>query len=65
MGSMNKYKVHVGRSGSRWYVLNGEYHREDGPAIEHLSGSKFWFINGRQFLSKKEYKEYSEVFLNG
>jgi hypothetical protein len=29
----------------RWYV-NGEYHREDGPAAEWADGSKLWFLNG-------------------
>jgi hypothetical protein len=24
----------------------GEYHREDGPAIELNNGNKYWFING-------------------
>jgi len=26
---------------------SGQYHREDGPAIIHNSGSKEWFINGK------------------
>ena len=30
----------------RWY-LNGQYHREDGPAIEYSDGSKVWYLNGR------------------
>jgi hypothetical protein len=25
----------------------GEPHREDGPAVEYYSGSKFWCINGK------------------
>ena len=24
----------------------GQYHREDGPAIEYADGHKEWFING-------------------
>jgi hypothetical protein len=28
-----------------WY-LNGQYHREDGPAIEFASGNKWWYLNG-------------------
>ena len=28
-----------------WY-LNGELHREDGPAVEHADGSKEWYLNG-------------------
>jgi hypothetical protein len=26
--------------------LNGNLHREDGPAIEHGNGDKFWYLNG-------------------
>ena len=31
----------------RWYV-NGEYHREDGPAVEWSDGDKEWFLNGKE-----------------
>jgi hypothetical protein len=29
----------------RWY-LNGELHREDGPALEFADGEKYWCLNG-------------------
>ena len=25
----------------------GQYHREDGPAIEFINGSKEWYLNGQ------------------
>jgi hypothetical protein len=30
------------------YYLNStdQWHRTDGPAIEYVSGAKFWYING-------------------
>jgi hypothetical protein len=28
------------------HLKNGDYHREDGPAIESENGDKFWYING-------------------
>jgi hypothetical protein len=31
----------------RWY-LNVKWHREDGPAIEYLDGSKAWYLYGEQ-----------------
>jgi hypothetical protein len=31
----------------RWY-LNGNLHREDGPAIEEVDGTKFWYLNGER-----------------
>jgi len=27
---------------------NGNFHREDGPAIEWINGAKFWYINGKK-----------------
>ena len=29
----------------RWY-LNGELHREDGPAVEWDDGDEYWYLNG-------------------
>jgi len=29
-----------------WY-LNGELHREDGPALIHANGLKEWYLNGK------------------
>ncbi len=37
----------VDAQGNVYYTLpNGNHHREDGPAIEYISGRKDWFING-------------------
>ena len=30
------------------YYKNDEYHREDGPAIEWISGSQYWFRDGKR-----------------
>ena len=29
-------------------TLNGVLHRDDGPAVEYVDGSKFWYRNGEQ-----------------
>ena len=29
-----------------WWSLNGELHREDGPAIEYSTGEKLWYKKG-------------------
>ena len=34
--------------GDKLWHLNGQFHREDGPAIEHASGAKFWYLNGQR-----------------
>jgi len=41
--------------GSKHWYINGERHREDGPAIETSKGIKGWYINGKQY-TEKEYK---------
>ena len=30
----------------RWW-LNGELHREDGPAVEYANGNKAWWLNDK------------------
>ena len=31
---------------TQWRNVEGQYHREDGPAIEWTNGSKFWYLHG-------------------
>lgn len=38
----------VRKSGEKVWYLKENYHREDGPAIEHVDGTKEWYINGRR-----------------
>ena len=45
---MIKYKVEVDSDGSRYWYLKGQYHREDGPAIEYRDGTKYWYLNGKR-----------------
>jgi hypothetical protein len=40
------YEVTVNEYKTEW-KLNGKRHREDGPAVEWVSGRKDWYINGR------------------
>ena len=34
--------------------MNGELHREDGPAIEWSDGTKVWWVNGEE-MTREEY----------
>ena len=43
---MIEYTVKVDNGDKSWY-LNGELHREDGPAIEFSNGNKLWYLNGK------------------
>ena len=52
----------------KWY-LNGELHREDGPAVEWADGSKVWFLNGENHREDGPAVEYTDGdkwwYLNG
>ena len=34
-------------NGSKYWYLNGKYHRVGGPAVEDANGNKFWYINDK------------------
>ena len=42
-----KYQVDVDKDGMRrYYNKAGQLHRDDGPALENISGRKCWYQNG-------------------
>jgi hypothetical protein len=43
-----KYEVRVYKDGRKCWFLNGNLHREDGPAIDCSDGTKFWYFNGQR-----------------
>lgn len=44
-----KYRITIDEDGNkRYFDCDGEYHRDEGPAIEYANGSKSWFINGKR-----------------
>ena len=45
---MKTYKVDVYDNGGEEWYLNGQRHREGGPAIERASGTKAWYLNGQR-----------------
>jgi len=44
---MIEYTVKVDVNGDRGWYLNGELHREDGPAVELANGVCEWYLNGK------------------
>ena len=40
--------LHTFGNGSKAWFKDNQYHREDGPAIEHGNGTKFWHQNGKR-----------------
>ena len=43
---MIEYTVKVWYDGTKRWYLNGQLHREDGPAIELSDGTKEWWLKG-------------------
>lgn len=39
-------RLEIDKHGNKRWYLNGEYHREDGSAVEYVDGGKEWWING-------------------
>ena len=52
-----------------WKNDKGKLHRIDGPAIEDINGSKFWYINGKRHRLNEPACEYADGtkywYLNG
>lgn len=45
--SYKEYTVRVWYNGNKNWYLNGELHREDGPACE-WADAKYWYLNGKR-----------------
>ena len=46
--------------GNKSWWLNGNLHREDGPAIEGYDGSKSWWLNGKRHCEDGPAIEWSD-----
>jgi hypothetical protein len=44
---MKTYTVKIDGRGTKFWYLNGELHREDGPAVEYANGNKYWYFNDK------------------
>jgi hypothetical protein len=59
----------VDQNGTKEWYLNGQLHREDGPAVEWLNGSMFWYLNDKPHRTDGPAREWStgikEWYLNG
>lgn len=43
---MNKQNPLINEDGTKYWQQNGKLHRLDGPAIERVSGNKYWYLDG-------------------
>ena len=41
-----KNGLHIDKTGTKSWYLNGKLHRQDGPAVEWTNGGKFWYVDG-------------------
>ena len=57
---MIKYTVEVYADGTKKWYLNGDLHREDGPAIEYADGSKLWYLNDKSHREDGPAAEYAD-----
>ena len=55
------YEVKVYTNGDKFWYLNDELHREDGPAIEWADGSKSWYLNGKGLSHSQWKKEVAKL----
>jgi len=66
---MIEYTVKVYPDGTKYWWLNGQRHREDGPAIEHADGTEHWYLHGKFHREDGPAVEYPDGrkywYLNG
>ena len=43
----NKPICETDGNGDKYWYLNGNLHRTDGPALELINGDKHWYLNGK------------------
>ena len=53
------YELSVDSEGTKRWYLNGQLHREGGPAVEFADGTKFWYLNDIN-VSEEEFNEVLE-----
>ena len=67
--SLSEPKLVEWPNGNKEWLLNGQLHREDGPALEYPNGSKNWYLNGKLHRLDGPAREwpdgYKEWYLNG
>jgi hypothetical protein len=57
---MSQPKMIVDSDGTKRWLLNGKYHREDGPAIERPNRRKEWWLNGKRHCENGPAIEYPD-----
>jgi hypothetical protein len=48
---------------AKYYLLNGYFHRTDGPAVEYADGEKGWYLFGKGYSFSEWEKAVKILFL--
>lgn len=54
---MSQPEMKIDADGTKYWYLNGKFHREDGPAIEYADGEKSWYLNGNRVSWQEVFKK--------
>ena len=57
----NGHKEWYCPQGSKFWHLNDNLHREDGPAIERPDGHKSWYLNNKEVTEEEHKSRTSKV----
>ena len=41
----------------------GQWHREDGPAVVFMNGTKWWYLNGEEYTELEHEQEVIKIKL--
>tara|TARA_R110000851_G_scaffold207018_1_gene359025 strand:+ start:200 stop:490 length:291 start_codon:yes stop_codon:yes gene_type:complete len=47
-------------NGDKVWMLNGVFHRTDGPAVEHANGYRVWYLHGERHRTDGPAVEYED-----
>ena len=47
--------------GTQIWMINGDYHRTDGPAIIYASGARRWYVKGEFCWSPKAFQQAAKL----
>jgi hypothetical protein len=53
---MNKSIMFTTNLGNKYWELNDELHRTDGPAVIYVDGEKYWYLNGYSYTYENWFK---------
>ena len=57
---MSKPVCRINKYGTKYWFVNGELHREDGPAIECPDGTKSWYLCGKGLSEEEHFESVSK-----